>query len=167
MQDRAEGAPPLIAVTGFQDSGKTAAVEAIVGELRRRGYRVGTFKHCHDGYDIDRPGKDSWRHRQAGAVRTALTSPGGLALLGEPLPAEDLHSLAARLFPDVDLVLAEGYHWLPLPRIEIRNREGVARTGHSGGEILGRLPYGFGASEISEMCDLLERHYLSRGSDRE
>ena len=152
---------PLIAITGFQNSGKTTATESIVRELCRRNYRVGTFKHCHHGYDLDRPGKDSWRHRQAGAIRTVLTGPDGFALLGEPMPEEDLHRMADWLFPDMDLVLAEGYHWLPLPRIEICRSDGDTRPGHPDGKTLSLLPCGFGDGEISELCDLLEQHYLT------
>jgi molybdopterin-guanine dinucleotide biosynthesis protein MobB len=161
MQHGAARMVPLIAVTGYQDSGKTTATEAIVRELCRRSYRVGTFKHCHHGYDLDRPGKDSWRHRRAGATRTVLTAPGGFALLSDPLPEEDLHQMAGWLFPDVDLVLAEGYHWLPLARVEIQARDGSTRPGHPGGRTLGLLPYGFDAADISELCDLLEQRFLS------
>lgn len=152
---------PLVAVTGFRNSGKTTATESIVKELCRRSYRVGTFKHCHHGYDLDQPGKDSWRHRQAGATRTVLTGPDGFALLGEPMPEESLHCMAEWLFPDMDLILAEGYHWLPLPRIEIQRSDGDTRSGHPDGQTLGQLPCRFGASEISELCDLLEQRYFS------
>ncbi len=65
------------------------------------------------------------------------------------------------LFPDMDLVLAEGYHWLPLPRIEIQRSDGDTRPGHPDGKILGLLPCGFGAVEISALCDLLEQRYFS------
>ena len=153
--------PPLIAITGSQNSGKTMAIEAIVKELCRRGYRVGTLKHCHHGYDLDRPGKDSWRHRQAGATRTVLTSPDGFALLGEPLAEDGLNRMADWLFPDMDLVLAEGYHWLPLPRIEIQRSDGDTRPGHPDGQTLDLLPCGFGAAEISELCDQLVQRYSS------
>ena len=152
---------PLVAITGFRNSGKTTATESIVEELCRRSYRVGTLKHCHHGYDLDRPGKDSWRHRQAGATRTVLTGPDGFALLGEPPPEDNLHRMVEWLFPDMDLVLAEGYHWLPLPRIEIQRSDGDTRPGHSDGETLGLLPCCFGDAEILEMCDLLEKRYFS------
>ena len=152
---------PLIAVTGFRNSGKTRATESIVKELCRRSYRVVTLKHCHHGYDLDRPGKDSWRHRQAGASRTALTGPDGFALLGEPVPEKDLHRMVEWLFSDMHLVLAEGYHWLPLPRIEIQRNDGSTREGHADAETLGLLPCGFGDREISELCDRLAQRYFS------
>ena len=150
---------PFIAVTGFQNSGKTTAVEGIVQELSRRGYRLGTFKHCHHGYELDRPGKDSWRHHRAGAARTVLMGPGGFAMLGGA-PEEDPERLAAWLFPDVDLILAEGFHWLPLPRIEIAGCDGGFRPAHADGELVARLPFRFEAREISDLCDLLEERYM-------
>jgi molybdopterin-guanine dinucleotide biosynthesis protein B len=156
-----ENPVPLIAVTGFKDSGKTTAVEGIVRELSTRGYRVGTFKHCHHGYDLDRPGKDSWRHRQAGAAGTVLMGPNGFALMGGPSPQEDPRPLAAWLFPDADLVLAEGFHWLDLPRIEITERDGSTRPAPAAGEVLARLPFHFGFREIAALCDRLERRYLN------
>jgi len=147
---------PLIAVTGSRNSGKTTAIEGVVQALSRRGYRIGTFKHCHCGFDLDRKGKDSWRHRQSGAVRTVLTSPEGFALVGDPLPEEDLHPLVGWLFPDMDLVLAEAYHWLPLPRIEVLDPDGTAREAHPDGEALARLSSQFGQEEIEALCDQLE-----------
>ena len=132
---------------------------------------MGTFKHCHHGYDLDRPGKDSWRHRQAGAIRSALTGPDGFALVGDPVPEENLHRLTGWLFADMDLVLAEGYHWLPLPRIEIHTSTGDTRPGHPDGTTLGVLPGGFGEAEISALCDFLEqqlshlRHPSGRNAD--
>jgi molybdopterin-guanine dinucleotide biosynthesis protein B len=159
---RAGADVPIVAVTGFRDSGKTTAVEYIVRELSRRGYRVGTFKHCHYGYDLDRPGKDSYRHRQAGAAGTVLISPNGFALLSGPPPDEDPRVLAAWLLPDAHLILAEGFHDLPLPRIEIAERDGASRPAHPDGEVLARLPVHFGSREIADLCDRLEQKYLNR-----
>ncbi|MDP6775158.1 MAG: molybdopterin-guanine dinucleotide biosynthesis protein B [Candidatus Latescibacteria bacterium] len=157
---RENGNVPLIAVTGFRNTGKTTAIEGMVGELADRGHRVGTLKHCHGGYDLDSPGKDSWRHRRAGATRTVLTGPNGIALLGEPMPEDDLCQLAEWLFSDMDLVLAEGYHWLPLPHIDVQRSDGTTRPSHPDGEALGWLPCRFGAPQISDICDLLEQYCL-------
>ncbi len=156
---------PLIAVTGFRDSGKTTAIEGLIQDLSRRGYRVGTFKHCHHGYDLDHPGKDSWRHREAGAAGTVLVSRSGFALLGGPPPDQNPEALAAWLFPDADLILAEGFHWLSLPRVEIAEVDGSSRPAHSDGEVLTRLPFHFGPREIAKLCDLFERKYLRRPGD--
>ncbi len=155
---------PLIAVTGFKDSGKTTAVEGIVRELSGRGFRVGTIKQCHHGFDLDQPGKDSWRHRRSGSVGTVLMAPTGFALLGGPPPNEDPRLLARWLFPDVDLVLLEGFHDLPIPRVEIRERNGYSRPAHSEAEVVARLPFQFGSREIAELCDQVEQKYLNEAA---
>ena len=151
---------PLIAVTGFKDCGKTTAIEGIVRELTRRGYGVGTFKHCHHSYDLDHPGKDSWRHRRAGSAGTVLIGPKGFALLGDLASGEDPRNLAAWLFPDADLILAEGFHWVPLLRIEVLERDGHTRPAHPDGEVVARLPFRFGFREIANLCDRLEQKFL-------
>jgi len=115
MSDRA---PLVVTVTGYRDSGTTTAIEMIVRWMRTAGYDVATIKHCHDGYDLDRPGTDSWRHRDAGACGTALMGPGGVAVL-KNTPGEAPVAVARWAFSSAHLVLAEGFHWLPLPRIEI------------------------------------------------
>ena len=155
---------PIVAVAGEKNSGKTTAIERIVVEMARRGYRLGTFKHCHHGYDLDRPGKDSWRHLQAGAARTVLTGPNGMAVVGESLYEDDLPGLAVLLFPDVDLVLAEGYHWMPFPRIEIVASDGSRRQAHADGEVLGTLPHRFASAEVGLVCDRLAERYSKRVS---
>ena len=145
----------VVAVSGYRDSGKTTAIEGIVRELRRRGYRVGTIKHCHHGYDLDHRGKDSWRHLQAGAESTVLVAPNGYALLSTKPPEEDPRRLAEDLLPGVDIALAEGFHWLPLPRIAIEERGGDIRPADAGGEIVARLGYHFGPKDIDEACDAI------------
>ncbi|MDA0748423.1 MAG: molybdopterin-guanine dinucleotide biosynthesis protein B [bacterium] len=155
-------AAPLVTITGYRDSGKTTAVERIVEELSGRGYRVGTVKHCHHNFDVDKPGKDSWRHRKAGACGTVLMGPTGFALLGGAPPTEDPRVLAMWLFPDADLVLAEGFHWLPLPRIEVLERDGGSRESHPEGEVVGRLPFHFGSREVAVLSDQLEERYLKQ-----
>ena len=151
---------PVIVVTGFRDSGKTTAVEGIVRELTRRGYRVGTLKHCHYGFGLDQPGKDSWRHRQAGSAGTVLLGPKEFALLGGAPPDRDPRKLAAWLLPDVDLVVVEGIHSLQLPRVEIVEHDGTSRPAHPEGEVLFRLPQLFRLKEILVLCDMLEERYL-------
>ena len=64
--------PPIITVVGFSDAGKTTIIEKLVPELKQRGYRVGTVKHAAHGFAVDREGKDSWRHQQAGADIVAV-----------------------------------------------------------------------------------------------
>ena len=150
----------MVVITGYKDTGKTTAIEGIVKELSARGYEIGTMKHCHHGFDLDRPGKDSWRHRRAGPAGTALVGPYGFAMIGQNPPVQDPRSIAAWLFPEADLVIAEGFHWLNLPRIEIVERGGQTRSGPPEGELLARLPHRFGLTDIRHICDLLELRLL-------
>ncbi len=110
-------------VTGWKNSGKTTLVERLVVEITARGHSVSTVKHAHHDFDVDRPGKDSHRHRTAGARQVLVASARRWALmteLGETAePA--LASLLDRLDP-VDLVLVEGYKRDRHPKIEARRR---------------------------------------------
>src|SRR5512143_21431 len=72
---------PIVSVVGKSDSGKTTLLEKLVKELTSRGYRIGTIKHDVHSFEIDHPGKDSWRHKQAGASATVISSPAKLALV--------------------------------------------------------------------------------------
>lgn len=117
------GAPPVLAIIGRKNSGKTGLTVALAAELNRRGYRVMTAKHGH-GFQLDRPGKDSWRHRhEGGALRTVLAGPGDFAVVGSwPREEMPLAELVRRFLADADVVLAEGFKGSPEPRIEIHRK---------------------------------------------
>jgi len=111
--------PALVAIVGKSDSGKTTLIERLVPELVALGLRVGTVKHDAHGFDIDHPGKDSWRHGQAGAHAYAVASPDKLAFvtrLAQELPLSDI---AGRFFAGFDIVVAEGYKRTAPHRIEL------------------------------------------------
>jgi len=97
-------------VTGWKNSGKTGLMERLVAEISARGFSVSTIKHAHHGFDVDQPGRDSYRHRVAGAQEVLLASGNRVALMQElrGAPEPKLADLLARLTP-VDLVLVEGY----------------------------------------------------------
>lgn len=111
--------PPVVSFVGKPDSGKTTLLEKLIPELNRRGYRVGTIKHHVHRFEMDKPGKDTFRHKQAGARVVALSSPTGLGVIRDVDGDSDVESLVARYFGDVDLVIAEGYKRLDLPKIEV------------------------------------------------
>lgn len=106
---------------GYSGAGKTTLLTHLIPLLRAQGLRVSVIKHAHHRFDIDQPGKDSWRHRQAGALEVLLASDQRLALLREyETPTEpDVHALIARLDARVDWVLVEGFKEAPLPKIEV------------------------------------------------
>lgn len=111
--------PSVVAFVGKPDSGKTTLLEKLIPELSRRGYRVGVIKHHVHEFEMDKPGKDTYRLKQAGARVVALSSPTGLGVISDVDDDSDIHYLIARYFNDVDLVIAEGYKRLALPKIEV------------------------------------------------
>ena len=108
-------------VTGWMNSGKTVLMERLVADLTGRGLTVSTVKHAHHAFDVDQPGKDSHRHRSAGAAQVLVASRNRWALMSELRGAAEpeLEALLARLDP-VDLVLVEGYKRDRHPKIEVR-----------------------------------------------
>ncbi|MCV0424618.1 MAG: molybdopterin-guanine dinucleotide biosynthesis protein B [Roseibium sp.] len=115
---------PVFGITGWKNSGKTQLVTRLVSEFTARGFRVSTVKHAHHNFDIDRPGADSYRHREAGASEVALVSGRRWALMHE-LRGEDepsLDDILSRIAP-CDLILIEGYKREKHPKIEARRRE--------------------------------------------
>jgi molybdopterin-guanine dinucleotide biosynthesis protein B len=105
--------PAVVAFVGHSGSGKTTLLEGVLRDLVGRGLRVGTVKHDPKGHAAyDHPGKDSWRHRRAGAAVVALAGPATVATFRDAAGDESLPALARRLAADtpLDLVLAEGYH---------------------------------------------------------
>ena len=106
-------------VTGWKNAGKTGLMERLVAEITGRGFTVSTVKHAHHAFDVDQPGTDSNRHRDAGASEVLLASGQRVALMQElrGAPEPSLDSLLARLSP-VDLVLIEGYKRERHPKVE-------------------------------------------------
>lgn len=122
--------PPIISIVGKSGSGKTTLLEALIPDLTARGYRIATVKHhSHSGDDIDQPGKDTWRHYQAGADVVIIAAPDKVAVierLEEELTLDDVAQRLAAV-TSVDLILTEGYRRGPAVKIEVvraaRSRE--------------------------------------------
>jgi molybdopterin-guanine dinucleotide biosynthesis protein MobB len=140
MQD-SERAVPVVGFVGPSGVGKTSLVERLVGELTRRGLSVGAVKHASHGFLADRPGKDSHRFYESGADAVALISREQIATftraergVGEEVSlAETLATLPA----DLDLVLAEGFSWEPIPRVVLVNGDEEPPAAHvENGEVL-------------------------------
>lgn len=113
----------IYGVIGWKNAGKTSLMERLVAEISARGLRVSTVKHVHHDVDLDQPGKDTFRHRTAGAEEVVLASANRMALLREHRGAEpELAVILARMAP-VDLVLVEGYKRDAHPKIEVFRRE--------------------------------------------
>ena len=110
----------ILGLAGWSGSGKTTLLAAVIPLLTARGLTVSTIKHAHHEFDIDRPGKDSWRHREAGAGEVMIASARRWAIMHELRGADEptLDELAARMSP-ADLLLVEGWKRHPHPKIEV------------------------------------------------
>jgi len=111
----------VVAFAGFSGSGKTTLVEQMIGVMRLRGLRVSVVKHAHHDFDIDHPGKDSWRHREAGAFEVVLASDRRLVLQREfEQPTQlSVHHLLAEVYDGVDWVLVEGFKNSDVQKVEV------------------------------------------------
>lgn len=110
--------PPCICIVGHSGSGKTQVMAHLIETMSGMGLRVGTIKHDVHGFEMDKPGKDSWRHKKAGALTTIVTSPFQIGMVKnvnhDHQPAELLP-----MFEGMDIVLVEGFKRSPLPKIEV------------------------------------------------
>jgi len=110
---------PILSVIGKSGSGKTTLLEKLILELKRRGYRLATVKHhSHPGFEIDQPGKDTWRHAQAGSDYVVIAAPDKLACIRRLERELSLDEIAAGI-QDVDIILTEGYKRAGKPALEV------------------------------------------------
>lgn len=110
---------PIVSFVGRSNSGKTTLIEAIIPLLKRTGLRVGAIKHNAHRFEIDHPGKDSWRFTHAGADTMVITSAGQMAMVKVLERQKTVQEIADELFGDVDIVIVEGYKAADLPKIEV------------------------------------------------
>jgi len=110
---------PILSLVGSSNSGKTTLMEKLVSGLVAKGLRIATIKHSHHQPEMDTPGKDSWRHKQAGASTSLLVGPEKMLMVSDVDENLNPQLLTARLFTGHDLVLVEGYASLPGPKIEV------------------------------------------------
>jgi len=114
---------PVVSFIGNSNSGKTTLVVQIVGRLKTLGYRVATVKHAAHGFDIDRPGKDSYRFREAGSDVTVISSPTQLALVKNKNVEASLSQVIDLIGKTVDIILVEGYKETLVPKIAVMASE--------------------------------------------
>lgn len=116
----ATSATPVFGFAGWSGSGKTTLIEQLIPVFSGRGLKIALIKHAHHDFDIDHEGKDSWRHRKAGASQVLVSSAQRWALIHDlhGAPEPELKAHIARLAP-CDLILVEGFKREPIPKLEI------------------------------------------------
>jgi molybdopterin-guanine dinucleotide biosynthesis protein B len=114
----------IFGFAGWSGSGKTTLVEKLIPRFVKQGLRVSLIKHAHHNFDVDTPGKDSWRHRQAGASEILVTSSRRWVLMHELRGAQEpsFDEQAKHLSP-CDLLLVEGFKFAPIPKLEVWRQE--------------------------------------------
>jgi molybdopterin-guanine dinucleotide biosynthesis protein B len=111
---------PILCFVGRSNSGKTTLIERLIPELVREGYRVATIKHAGHGFNLDTEGKDSWRHKRAGAETVIVTSKGSLAMFTDVDEEVRMEELRERYIGEgIDLIIAEGWKSEGYPKIVI------------------------------------------------
>jgi molybdopterin-guanine dinucleotide biosynthesis protein B len=159
--------PQILSVVGRAQSGKTTLIEKLIPELKNRGYRIGTIKHAHHGFDIDKSGKDSWRHRHAGADVVVVASPGKIAMVRDE-ERESLDDLQ-NYFEGTDLIITEGYKTQNKPKIEVmraaRHTELVCAGDRNLIAVVTDVDLNpsvpkFGLNDIKELADLIQQKFL-------
>ncbi len=114
--------PVVLSVIGRSNSGKTTLLEKLIPELKRRGHRVAVIKHSMRDFDLDQPGKDSWRLARAGSDAVVVSAPRRVALVKKVERAPTLEELVAMIGDDYELILVEGYKHSRVPKIEVHRR---------------------------------------------
>ena len=162
--------PPVISVVGKSGSGKTVFLEKLISVLKNRGLKIGMIKHDPHGFEIDTPGKDSWRHAQAGSDMVVLSSPQRLALIKRQDEEMTLDALVSTYLQDMDLVITEGYKTGPKKKIEVSRRERSQDLVSPAQDLIAivtdqsfdlPVPH-FGLDDAEAVADLLEEEVLRR-----
>jgi molybdopterin-guanine dinucleotide biosynthesis adapter protein len=162
---------PIVSIVGWSGSGKTTLLEKLIPELVRRGYRVATVKHDTHGYELDREGKDTWRHRQAGACCTVISSPKQLALFQGMEHDSTLEEIRDRYIRDADILLSEGFKHDSAPKVEVfRSGEHTAPIFLEPGALVALVCDGrfdldapcLGLDDVAGLADILEEKFLKK-----
>lgn len=160
---------PVISIVGRSNCGKTTYLEKLICELKSRGYRIATIKHDVHGFDIDKPGKDTWRHAQAGADIVCISSPWKMAMI-KKVENELLLDEVIEYINGVDIIFTEGYKRESKRKIEVFRREACDAPLCSKEELLAvasdtvlyeDVPH-FSVNDPAPMADFLEKHVFGK-----
>ncbi len=157
--------PPVVSIVGHSGAGKTTLVEKLVREFASRGLRIATIKHAHHKVELDTPGKDSYRYKEAGAVMSVLLTRDALQLVADAREQREPEQLAQRFLGEADLVLAEGFSLAPGAKIEVLRRacdkpprcaieDGLIAIVTDMDEVYPQLPH-FGLEDVNGIVDFI------------
>ncbi|HLY95663.1 MAG: molybdopterin-guanine dinucleotide biosynthesis protein B [Sideroxydans sp.] len=159
--------PRVVSIVGHSGAGKTTLVEKLVREFTSRGLRIATIKHAHHKVELDTPGKDSYRYKEAGAVMSVLLTRDALQLVADAKEQREPEQLAQRFLGEADLVLAEGFSLAPGAKIEVLRRacdkpprcaieDGLIAIVTDMDEVYPQLPH-FGLEDVNGIVDFILR----------
>ncbi len=161
---------PIVSIVGKSGVGKTAVIEKLVTELKKRNYRVATIKHSASGFEMDHEGKDTWRHSQAGSDAVAISSPQRIAVIRNVDHDHSLAELYKYIGPDFDIIIAEGFKHDRVPKIEVHRKKFGRRLVCTKDELLAVATDGnlkldvpqFGLDDARGLVDLIEKRFLDK-----
>ncbi len=165
--------PPVISIVSKKNSGKTTLLEKLIPELRNRGVRVGTIKHDTHGFEIDHQGKDTWRHKRAGAQTVVISCPWKISMVKDVEEELSVDQIAEQFFDDMDIVITEGYKQALKPQIEVfrstAHREPLHSKEHKKNlvAVMSDVPIDLGVprfdiNDVKSLADFIEQTYLLR-----
>lgn len=159
----------ILLVVGKKKAGKTTLIERLITGLKNKGYKIGSIKYTTQDHEFDTPGKDSFRHAQAGAESTLILSPTKIALFSRTLREKNSDQLLSFVFSDHDLVIGEGFKNSSFPKIEVfdsKKHSGllcspkdnlIAVVGDTDPSV--EVPY-FPLTQIDSLIEFIEGHFL-------
>ena len=162
---------PIISIVSKKNCGKTTLLEKLIPVLKQRGYRVGIIKHDVHGFDIDHEGKDTYRHKAAGADTVAISCPFKLSVIKDVAREWTPDQLSAQYFTDVDIVITEGYKRSAYPQIEVFRKDAHHEPLNAIGErrtlvaFVSDVPMDLGVphidlNDVQAVADLIENQFL-------
>ena len=169
--------PPVISIVSKKNSGKTTLLEKLIPELKQRGLRVGTIKHDTHGFEIDHEGKDTWRHKRAGASTVVISSPWKISLIKDVDEELTIDAIVEQYFTDSDLVITEGYKRAGKPQIEVFRSTAHDSPLHTKGQkntllaIVSDVPVDLDVpcldiNDIKTIADFIETTYFPKGGKK-
>ncbi len=163
----------ILSIVSKKNCGKTTLLEKLIPELKERGYRVGILKHDVHGFDIDHEGKDTFRHKAAGADTVAISCPWKVSVIKDVAEELTPDQLVKQYFRDVDIVLTEGYKRAGLPQIEVFRKDAHHQPIHTKSQpgtlvaLVSDTALDLGVphmdlNDVKALADLIEKKYLKK-----